>query len=282
MSPTSRTPFVRRHLHFFIVAGLLAGVFALVGAYYVGQFRGMMRRLPYIQGEDELRRLEEKYGGERSSLLGEEWIIRDFFQDRRDGVFVDVGANDYRWASNTYYLETTLGWSGLAIEPQTRFAADYARHRPRTTFIPAFVSSTSDRNVELYVPPDNLLASSSKEFAAQADAAVDVVTVRTATLDDILDSHRIERLDFLNMDIELAEPEALAGFSIDRFRPALVCIEGHLEVRQQILDYFARHGYVLIGDYLRADAHNLWFKPLELVRSSASEPSSSVGTPQAR
>ena len=58
------------------------------------------------------------------------------------------------------------------------------------------------------------------------------------------------------MDIELAEPKALAGLDIERFRPALVCIEDHAEVRQQILDYFARHGYVGVGKYLRVDPVN--------------------------
>jgi hypothetical protein len=64
------------------------------------------------------------------------------------------------------------------------------------------------------------------------------------------------------MDIELAEPKALRGFDIDRFKPELVCIEAHEEVRQQILDYFARHGYVVVGRYLRADTQNLYFTPL--------------------
>ena len=63
------------------------------------------------------------------------------------------------------------------------------------------------------------------------------------------------------MDIELAEPKALAGFDIDRYRPALVCIEGQHDVRQEILNYFQRHGYVLIGRYLRADVKNLYFTP---------------------
>jgi hypothetical protein len=42
----------------------------------------------------------------------------------------------------------------------------------------------------------------------------------------------------------------------------LVCIEAHPEVRQEILDYFARNGYVVVGKYLRADIWNLYFTPL--------------------
>jgi hypothetical protein len=42
-----------------------------------------------------------------------------------------------------------------------------------------------------------------------------------------------------------------------------VCIEAHSEVRQQILDYFARNGYVIVGKYLPADEHNLYFMPLK-------------------
>jgi FkbM family methyltransferase len=255
--------FLRRHLHYFIVVGILATVSSIVLVYFLGRRSAFLERLPYIAGEDELRPLELKYGGQRDSLLAEEWIIRDFFQDKRDGVFLDVGANDYRFGSNTYYLETELGWSGLAIEPQTKFAADYARHRPRTRFLPLFVSDVSNQEASLYVPADDLLASGSRAEAASGGEIVDVIKAQTTTLDDILDRSGVQVLDFLTIDIELHEPQALAGFSIERFRPALVCIEAHQEVRQQILDYFARHGYVVVGNYLRADAHNLWFKPLE-------------------
>ena len=64
------------------------------------------------------------------------------------------------------------------------------------------------------------------------------------------------------MDIELPEPKALTGFDIGRFKPGLVCIEARDEVRQQILDYFAANGYVIVGKYLAADENNLYFTPL--------------------
>jgi FkbM family methyltransferase len=242
---------------------LLSAVLASA-AYFGGRYLARYELMPYFsEATEEMRPLEAKYSSERNSEHGEEWIIRDFFNDKRDGVFVDVGAHNYKRYSNTYYLETALGWSGLAVEPQTKFAEEYARYRPRTRFVSLFVSNTSNRNAVLYVPRNDLVASQSREFAEiDGGGIVDEVETQTTTLDDVLDRTGISQIDFLSMDIELAEPDALAGFSIQRYRPSLVCVEGHLPVRQQILDYFARNGYVVLGKYLRADSQNLWFTPL--------------------
>lgn len=217
---------------------------------------------PATEDDAELEALRQAFGPFRNSQFAEEWIVRDFFGGERGGVFVDVGANDYRRFSNTFYLETELGWSGIAIEPQTQFAEGYRRHRPRTTFVPLFVSDVSNREATLYVSANDLVASSSRQFTESFGDASTPTRVTTTTLDDILIRLGISRVDFLTIDIELAEPQALAGFSISRFRPRLVCIEAHPPVRQQILDYFARHGYVLLGKYWRADGENFWFAPL--------------------
>jgi FkbM family methyltransferase len=212
----------------------------------------------------ELQPLREVYGPLRNSRNHEEWIIRDFFQDRREGVFLDVGANDYRKESNTHFLEVVLGWSGIAVDANADFGPDYSKHRPRTRFVAMFASSVADSTVQFFVPhTDHLVASSNRKFAESLLESTKPRTVPTTTLNAVLDQAKIDRIDFLNMDIELAEPQALAGFNIGRFRPSLVCIEAHLDVRQQILDYFATNGYVLIGKYLRADPYNLYFKPID-------------------
>jgi hypothetical protein len=64
------------------------------------------------------------------------------------------------------------------------------------------------------------------------------------------------------MDIELAEPAALAGFDIEKYHPALVCIELHKEVRQAILDYFTKHGYAILEKYRRLDPADAYLAPL--------------------
>jgi hypothetical protein len=205
----------------------------------------------------------QRFGPLQNSMNGEEWLIRDFFAGHRDGVFVDVGASDYRENSNTYYLETELGWSGLAIDPLIQFEADYAKWRPRTRFRPFFVSDISNEEAKVYVLESNTLATSlDKSFTERHGAGVREMTSATITLNDLLEKEGITAIDFMSIDIELAEPKALAGFDIERFRPRLVCIEAHPEVRQQILDYFMRHGYVVVGKYLRADIYNLYFTPL--------------------
>lgn len=222
-------------------------------------------RLRYLAGESapELARFVRSYGSTpRHSRYFEEWFIRHYFQDRRDGVFLDVGANHYRDENNTYYLETELGWSGIAIDAQSEFASGYAEHRPRTTFVAMFASDVADATVTFFVPPTNkLVASSGFSLTVREGAPGLPRKVPTTTLNAVLDEAGITRVDFVSMDIELAEPQALAGFDILRFKPALVCIEAHSEVRQQILDYFAEHRYVVVGDYVRVDPHNLYFRP---------------------
>lgn len=212
----------------------------------------------------EAQPFEAKFAGQsKSSEFDEEWLIRDFFGEKRAGVFLDVGAHHYQRGSNTYYLETVLGWSGLAIEPQTQFAADWQTHRPRTRFVAMFASDVADQTVPLFIPPNAPgVASASNAFASQW-GATQPTNVPTTTLDQALQQAGLDRVDFVSMDIELHEPQALAGFDIARYRPALVCIEAHAEVRQRILDYFQARDYVVVGKYLRADFVNLYFMPAQ-------------------
>jgi FkbM family methyltransferase len=226
----------------------------------------------------ELQSLASRYGPHRNSEHAEEWIIRDFFRDRPAGTFVDVGANDYRAFSNTYYLEAQLGWSGIAIEPQRQFESGYSKYRPRTKFRSFFVSDASNKQAKLYVQARNkLVTSADHEFNERYGHETEEIVAPTITLDDLLAAEHVATIDFVTMDIELWEPKALAGFDIERFRPALICVEAHPEVRQQILDYFAAHHYTIVGKYLRADTENLYFTPLKGPEESARQLTESMG-----
>lgn len=237
-------------------------------------------------GDGVLVDLRRRFGPDRSSEHAEEWIVRDFFNDEPGGTFVDVGAAHATIASNTYFLESRLGWSGVAVDALVEYADTYRSTRPRTQFFTFFVGDRSDDVATIHIAGDNLLVSSATpEFTARraseskareefrskdGDAARAVATI---TLNDLLTRAGVARVDFISMDIELAEPMALAGFDIAKWRPRLVCIEAHPEIRQQLLDYFTARRYTVAGKYLRADVANLWFVPLDPSgRASTSRP----------
>lgn len=231
-----------------------------VAAVTFGVSMAAVRQIIPVQARGELAWLSEHYGPDRKSQYEEEWILRDYFGDRKGATFLDVGASEHERFSNTWYLEKRLEWSGIAVEPQTSLAEGWRLNRPRTKLISAFASDRSDQTATLYVGDQTLVASATKTFTDRWGENVGIQTP-TLTLNDILDRNGVSRLQFVSIDVELHEPQVLAGFDLKRFAPELVCIEAHPEVRQAILDYFTARDYVIVGKYLRTDTQNLYFMP---------------------
>lgn len=203
------------------------------------------------------------------SQNNEELIIRHFFNDRRDGFFLDVGCYDYKDISTTYYLEKHLGWSGIGVDANEALREDYELHRPQTKFENYVVTNRSGGTQTFYlvVGGEGISSVSLRwvidflnSFFPEAEPTIRRVEIPAITLNDLLDQNGVTEIDFLSMDIEGHEPAALAGFDIERFAPELVCIEapGNPE---PILNYFEEHGYQRIDRYLEFDRVNWYFQP---------------------
>ncbi len=209
----------------------------------------------------------DTYAPKHFSERNEEVIIRHFFKDRRNGLFLDVGSYHYRDGSNTYYLEKYLGWSGIAIDANAEFARGYQENRPKTRFFSFFVSDKSDEEADFFIVRDpGHLTKSTAVQSFVSGRKTEEVKVPTITLNVLLSKLVIKHIDFLSLDIELWEPKALAGFDIDVYKPDLVCVEAHSQVRDEVLDYFTRHNYVRLDEYFLFDQRNWYFTPLELYK----------------
>ena len=206
----------------------------------------------------DLAALRAAYGEARYSQDDEETLIRAFFQDRRGGLFLDVGAGDPIRHSTTYYLEKHLGWTGIAVDAIAEYADAYARERPGTHFYTYFASDKSDTARAFFVSEDRNFSS-----ATGADPRGGVYhkrKVATIALDDLLGRERVNRIDFLSMDIEGAEPLALAGLDVARYRPELVCIEiSSPEIGRTVTEYFALRGCREVNAYRAIDGINRYY-----------------------
>lgn len=200
------------------------------------------------------------------SQHNEELVVRDFFHDRRDGVFLDVGCAAPIEHSNTFYLEKHLGWSGIGVDGLPEFAQAWRTKRPRSRFFNFLVSDHADTVEPFYRSELRGTSAATKDEKGMTGPGgkpvkFEVLHVPTTTLTKLLDTNGVKRIDFVSMDIEGHEPLALAGFDIGRFRPALVCVEIKSATRAAILAYFAEHRYRQLVQYLETDPVNYYFTP---------------------
>ncbi len=169
----------------------------------------------------------------RYSQFNEDKIIRHYFKDRRGGFFLDVGCAHPVTFSTTYYLEKHLGWKGIGIDALAEYGPQFKALRPGTKFLNYAVTDRSGGTTLLYIGKTapkgwSTITGSGKRLLDDPRA----VPVKKITLNDILKKEKVRSIDLLSMDIEDAEPLALAGFDIERFKPKLVCIEAHRTVRK--------------------------------------------------
>jgi FkbM family methyltransferase len=199
----------------------------------------------------------------RYSLFDEELIIRDFFQDRKGGFFLDVGCAWPIISNNTYYLEKHLGWTGFGIDALQEFAPSWSEERPNSKFFTFLVTDRSGADGTFFKAAMTALSSADFEMASAEEYGDPVepeeIKVPMITLDDLLDREGIEKVDLISMDIEGHELQALAGFDIERFRPELIVVEGF---DPMVTKYFHDHGYEQIERYTAFDLINRYFRPV--------------------
>ena len=235
----------------------LCGLMLLMGASACRPSSRSTRRFP---SKVDPAALHARYGDPLYSQDDEETLIRAFLDDRRSGVFLDVGAGDPVKNSTTYYLEKHLGWRGIAVDALAEYAADYARLRPATRFFSYFIGERSGLGRDFYASPERDFSSGTGDDPR--GGTYQKRQVSTITLDDLLAREGVAHVDFLSLDVEGGEPAALAGFSIGRYQPGLACVEIHSgEHGRAISEYFTLHGYREIMAYRSMDPINRYFAP---------------------
>jgi Methyltransferase FkbM domain len=84
--------------------------------------------------------------------------------------------------------------------------------------------------------------------------------VPTITLSELLDRCGIDHVDFVSIDVEHAEAEVIAGFDLERFGPALVCVEiGVRDPERSVTPHFTAAAYERVSSYCELDGVNWWF-----------------------
>jgi FkbM family methyltransferase len=160
-------------------------------------------------------------------------------------TFIEVGANDGLSGDPMREYILKHPWRGVLVEPQpdvfARLQANYPAVGDRIAFENVAVSRSREPiamyRLPLSSPKSTIgtatVASSNQKIAArQLDAKLEElekIMVPTASLDDLVAKHGMEKLDVLQLDTEGFDWEVLQSLDLTRTRPRLIRFEhGHL------------------------------------------------------
>jgi len=186
------------------------------------------------------------------------WVINDIFKGKTGGYFLEMGAADGVYLSNSMVLERDYGWQGLCIEPNPTFFAKLQANRKcicrnlciddqrgEVDFVLAaeyggIVSDDTDNNSQMRA-----------ESLQQARDQGQVVTLPTMPLADVLREVGAPKvIDYFSLDVEGAEERVLRHFPFDEFTFLTMSIERPTPLLNEIL--LSKYGYIFVKN-VRSD-----------------------------
>jgi FkbM family methyltransferase len=196
-----------------------------------------------------------------SQIGQDQYFIEHISKGKRDGVYLDIGANDGIFDSNTAALEFDYGWTGICVEANPRLIEDLTAARPKAKVVNCAVWHTPGE-LELEITGSNrngtrgdLLSRVTKAkgknnyFKEHFKESSEVVRIKARTITDIVREQfgLPFTFDYMSLDIEGAELEALKGIDFSQIEIRFMTIEhgGREKYLKQIAGYLGNYGYTV-------------------------------------
>lgn len=175
------------------------------------------------------------------SQFGEDEWIANNLQLPVDGFYLDVGCGHPERESNTAFLRD-LGWSGIAVDGNKAWQGDWdaavaaAAGCGKTEFAVRVIGRKTERvRFDIRTVPEHSRIDHGAEGCNKVHLAY--------SLDDFLWTRWVPKMDFLSLDLEGGEFDALMGL---RWRPQIIVSEFNtwgIGQDFRVRDYLLENGY---------------------------------------
>ena len=187
-----------------------------------------------------------------TSQLLQDWFALLINKFRNNLFFVEIGAANGIYLSNTYILERHYGWNGIIAEPLPTLKKQLQANR-KCLIDTRCVYSTSGKIVKFAETVNSLeLSGIESNFADDMNDRTNkkVFDVETVSLNDLLKQHNApQNIDYLSIDTEGSEYEILSTFDFKHYKISVITVEHNFvePQRSAINNLLETNGYVRIG-----------------------------------
>lgn len=160
--------------------------------------------------------------GFNSQVGQDEWVC-SMLNNKKNGYFLEIGAYDGIHFSNTYHLETELGWDGVCVEAGARAFKKLLENRKCLCLHRAIGGDNKTVN---FIEEGEIGGVSS-----YGDQEVEMITMEW--LLSVVDAPKY--IDYISLDVEGYEYEALLKFPFEEYGVGLWTIEHNSYLDEGIL-----------------------------------------------
>ncbi len=186
---------------------------------------------------------------------GEDFVLWQFFDFMEDGFYVDAGAFDGIYLSNSYSFDLG-GWSGICIEASPEYAELLKKNRPACSIINSvLVENDNQKKVDFYCDSSGLFSSLSNtpalSFSNDSEHYFNLKKTKlslpaetiTAALKKNPHCNRI--IDFISIDAGGDEIRVLEGLDFEIYSPRIFLLTVTEATTLHIQNFMAQEGYTL-------------------------------------
>ncbi|KAK4304744.1 hypothetical protein Pmani_023320 [Petrolisthes manimaculis] len=202
-----------------------------------------------------------------SSQFSQPKVLNKITHDMKQGFFVELGAADGEFQSNTLFLEREQGWTGLLIEANPDSYVKLLAKNRKAFKINAAISVTKHTTKLIFKPSGYKGATG--HIGQEGEGTDKGLTMDALPLHSILQALNVTMIDFFSLDVEGYELKVLKTLSWDRIKIRVLCVETKYvpEGKSGVISYMQSLGYQHLGNH-----HNdNWFGWHELLKETRKE-----------
>ena len=166
---------------------------------------------------------------------------------QKTAYFVEIGANDGKYLSNTFTLENSFGWNGLLSEVNSSLTAILRLNRPKSKIDVRAVDNVSGIK-KVFSKSKNSEYSALEGVSIHTEQFIDSISevVETINLTDLLEEFESPNcIDFLSIDTEGNELDILKGLDFNLYKFHYIAVEVSRN-QEEITDILRSNGYFRI------------------------------------